>query len=45
MNNSSSLNHSRWGFKYHVFWIPKYRSKNLYGQVRQYLGEVFRDLA
>ena len=45
MDNSSSLNHSRWECKYHVVWIPKCRRKTLYGQVRKYLGEVFRDLA
>jgi REP element-mobilizing transposase RayT len=39
------LNHSRWECKYHVVWIPKCRRKTLYGQVRKYLGEVFRDLA
>ncbi|MGE0680881.1 MAG: IS200/IS605 family transposase, partial [Candidatus Binatia bacterium] len=31
--------------KYHVVFIPKYRRKVLEGQVRQYLGEVFRELA
>ena len=45
MDNSLSLNHSRWECKYHVVWIPKYRKKTLYGQVRKYLGDVFRDLA
>ncbi len=45
MDNSLSLTHSRWGCKYHVVWIPKYRKKTLYGQVRRYLGEVFRELA
>ena len=45
MNNVSSLNHSRWECKYHVVWIPKYRKKTLYGQLRQYLGQIFRDLA
>ena len=45
MDNSLSLNHSRWECKYHVVWIPKYRKKTLYGEVRRYLGEVFRDLA
>ena len=45
MNNDSSLNHSRWECKYHVVWIPKYRRKRLYGQLRQYLGQVFKDLA
>jgi putative transposase len=45
MNSDSSLNHSRWERKYHVIWIPKYRKKTLYGQLRKYLGEVFKDLA
>jgi putative transposase len=45
MNNASSLNHSRWECKYHVVWIPKYRRKTLYGQLRQYLGRIFKELA
>ena len=45
MNNVASLNHSRWECKYHVVWIPKYRRKTLYGQLRKYLGQVFMDLA
>ena len=45
MNDDSSLNHSRWECKYHGVWIPKYRKKALYGQLRQDLGEVFRELA
>ena len=45
MNNVWSLNHSRWECKSHVVWIPKYRKKTLYGQLCQYLGEVFKELA
>ena len=45
MNNDLSLNHSRWECKYHVVWIPKYRRKTLYGQLRKYLGQVFKELA
>ena len=45
MNKSLSLFHSRWECKYHVVWIPKYRKKTIYGQLRQYLGQVFRELA
>src|SRR4029450_5815783 len=40
-----SLAHSRWECKYHVVFIPKYRRKALYGELRRYLGEVFRRLA
>jgi putative transposase len=40
-----TLSHSVWECKYHIVWIPKYRKKVLYGQIRQYLGEIFHDLA
>ena len=45
MNDLSSLKHTVWDCKYHMVWIPKYRKKVLYGNLREYLGEVFRDLA
>src|SRR5665811_1103126 len=45
MNDVSSLNHSRWECKYLVVWIPKYRRKTLYGQLRKYLGQIFKELA
>ena len=45
MDAYESLNHTKWECKYHVVFIPKYRRKVLYGELRQYLGEVFRKLA
>ena len=45
MKNEQCLSHTKWECKYHVVWIPKYRRKALYGQLRQSLGEVFHDLA
>ena len=45
MDDSESLAHTRWECKYHVVWIPKYRRKALYGELRKYLGPVLRDLA
>ena len=45
MNDSESLAHTKWECKYHVVWIPKYRRKALYGELRKYLGPVLRDLA
>jgi putative transposase len=45
MNEYQTLSHTKWECKYHVVFIPKCRRKVLYGQVRQYLGEVFRELA
>ncbi|MEY4066525.1 MAG: hypothetical protein RIR26_2733 [Pseudomonadota bacterium] len=40
-----SLNHSRWECKYHVVFIPKYRKKAIYGELRRELGAIFHDLA
>ena len=45
MDDYESLNHTKWDCKYHVVFIPKYRRKALYGDLRQYLGDVFRKLA
>ncbi len=45
MNDMDSLCHSVWDCKYHIVWIPKYRRKALYGQIRKRLGEVFHELA
>jgi putative transposase len=45
MKNEQSLTHTKWECKYHIVWIPKYRKKKLYGQLRKYLGVLFKDLA
>jgi len=45
MNNYNKLNHTTWDCKYHLIWIPKYRKKIIYGNLRRYLGEVLRELA
>src|SRR5271166_5575846 len=45
MDEFESLSHSKWECKYHVVFIPKFRRKVLYGELRKHLGEVFRKLA
>ena len=45
MNDRQCLSHTKWKYKYHVVWIPKYRRKILYGQLRKNLGEVLHELA
>ena len=45
MDEAGNLNHTKWECKYHVVFIPKRRRKVLYGELRRYLGEVFRALA
>ncbi len=45
MDDVETLAHTTWESKYHVVFIPKYRRKTLYGQLRKDLGGVFRRLA
>ena len=45
MNETRTLNHSKYECKYHLVFIPKYRKKTLYVELRQYLGDVFKELA
>ena len=45
MREVSSLRHTRWECKCHIVFIPKYRKKVLFGQIRKEMGEVFHRLA
>ena len=45
MPDIETLNHTTWDCKYHVVFIPKYRRKALYHELRRHLGEVFRAFA
>jgi putative transposase len=45
MYNEERLSHTTWDCKYHLVWIPKCRKKLIYGELRKYLGEVFRELS
>jgi len=45
MNDLKSLNHSKWECKYHLTWIPKYRKKKIFGELRKYLGDILKELA
>ena len=38
MSNYKSLQHTKWECKYHVVFIPKYRKKLIYGELRRHLG-------
>ena len=39
------LNHATWDCEYHVVFIPKYRKKAVFGNIKKNLGVVFHDLA
>ncbi|MDR2782298.1 MAG: transposase [Treponema sp.] len=45
MQEVKGLPHSVWEREYHVVWIPKYRRKKLYGELGEYPGELFHELA
>ena len=40
-----SLSHSKWDCKYPVVFVPKYRRKVIFGDIRQHLGVIFHELA
>ena len=44
-NMYQSLSHSKWDCKYHVVFVPKYRKKAIFGEIRQHLGAIFHELA
>ena len=44
MDEYQTLNHTKWDCKYHVVFIPKYRRKALFEELRRHLGPVFRTL-
>ena len=45
MTDYETLSHTKWECKYHVVFIPKYRKKVLYGELRKQIGEIFHALA
>jgi putative transposase len=41
----TSLSHTKWDCKYHIVFIPKWRKKKIYGDLRKHIGEIFHNLA
>ena len=44
MNDNSSLAHTKWNCKYHIVFAPKYRRKIFYGEHREEIGKILREL-
>ena len=42
--DSSSLSHTRWKCQYHIVFIPKYRRKVMYGQIKADIREILKKL-
>ena len=39
-----SQSHVRWYCRYHVVWVPKYRKRTIFGQMRRGIGTIVREL-
>ena len=44
MNDINSLSHSKWRFKYHIVFAPKYRRQVIYGKIKRDIGVILRQL-
>ena len=44
MKDLKSLSHVRWDCKYHLVFIPKYRHRTIYGEVRKKDGHLLYNL-
>lgn len=44
MNDIHSLSHSKWNYKYHIVFAPKYRRKVFYGTKKLEIGQILRQL-
>jgi putative transposase len=45
LSQARSLRRSRWECQFHAVFIPKYRKKTIFGQIREDLGDVMHELA
>ena len=43
-NDLQSLAHTRWNCKYHIVFAPKYRRQVFYGEKKQEVGKILRQL-
>lgn len=44
MDDDLSLSPTRWNCKYHIVFIPKYRRKEIYRNLRSDIGQILRQL-
>ena len=42
MKDNNSLAHTSWNCKYHIVFAPKYRRREIYGQLREDIGKILR---
>lgn len=44
MNDIKNLSHSKWRYKYHIVFAPKYRRQAIYGKIKVDVGQILRKL-
>ena len=44
MRERQSQSHGRWYGRYHVVWVPKYRQRAIFGEMRRGVGSIVREL-
>ena len=44
MREWQSQSHVRWYCRYHIVFVPKYRKRAIFGQLRKNIGGIFREL-
>lgn len=44
MREWENQSHVRWYCRYHVVWVPKYRKRSSFGQIRRGIGKSVREL-
>ena len=42
--DKSSISHTAWNCKYHIFFAPKYRRQVIYGKIKADIGQIIRRL-
>ena len=42
--DNQSIAHTRWNCTYHIVFIPKYRRKVMYGEVKRDIAEILKKL-
>ncbi len=44
MREWQSQSHVRWYCRYHIVWVPKYRKRAVFGQMRRGIGRIVHEL-
>ncbi|SJZ73333.1 Transposase IS200 like [Clostridium tetani] len=42
--DNNSLAHTKWRYRYHIVFAPKYRRKEIYGDKKKEIGKILRML-